>query len=262
MDKILLFIPAYNCQKQITRVLDQLTPDILKFISEIIVVNNISTDDTEQKVLAYKKEHTDLPLHLLRNQENYGLGGSHKVAFQYALKNGFSHIIILHGDDQGNILDFLPILQDGTYRQYDCCLGARVMKESTLKGYSSFRTFGNRVYNFLFSVVTHQKIYDLGAGLNLYSTAMLKEPFYLQFPDNLMFNYCMILAACFYHHNCRFIPISWREDDQISNVKMVNQALKVLEILWKFFLNRQKLIHAELREIPREQYWAEEISER
>ena len=42
-EKILVFIPMYNCEKQIVRVLDQLNGEIKKYISEAIIVNNRST---------------------------------------------------------------------------------------------------------------------------------------------------------------------------------------------------------------------------
>lgn len=45
-DKIMVFIPVYNCEKQITRVLSQINDDVLTYVDEIIVVNNLSTDNT------------------------------------------------------------------------------------------------------------------------------------------------------------------------------------------------------------------------
>ena len=53
MDKILLFIPMYNCEKQITRVLAQLTEEICSYLSEIIIINNRSTDCGEANVKQY-----------------------------------------------------------------------------------------------------------------------------------------------------------------------------------------------------------------
>ena len=259
-EKILLFIPGYNCEKQIIRVLDQLDPKILKYINEIIFINNRSTDNTEKAVLKYKKEHKKLPLKILRNNENYNLGGSHKVAFNYAIENNFDYVIVLHGDDQGNIHDILSVLENHEYQNYDCMLGARFMKNSKLIGYSKFRTFGNRVYNILFSIVVHKKIYDLGSGLNMYNVKMLKNKFYLKFPDKLTFNYCMILASNYYKHNIHFFPITWREDDQVSNVKMFNQACVVLKMLVKYLFNH-KYITYELRDKIISEYKAENIKE-
>jgi glycosyltransferase involved in cell wall biosynthesis len=260
-DKILLFIPGYNCENQILRVLNQIDENVIKFVDEIIMVNNISTDSTEKRVIEYIKMKTNVPIRLLRNQENYGLGGSHKTAFNYAIENGFDYVIVLHGDDQGDIHDLLPILEKGIYKKYDCCLGARFMKGSILEGYSKFRTFGNLVYNTLFSIVVKNRIFDLGSGLNIYSKEMLKNKFWYKFPDKLTFNYCMIMAADYYKHKIMFFPISWREDDQISNVKMFNQAISVLRMLGKYFISKQIFIKSEFRNKIIEDYHADIIYE-
>ena len=257
-EKILLFIPAYNCEKQIVRVLEQLNAPVMAFISKVIVVNNRSTDGTEEAVRSFMTAHANMPITLLRNRENYGLGGSHKVAFKYAIDHGYTHVIVLHGDDQGCISDFLPVLAKGYYRKHDCILGARFMRGSKLEGYSLFRTFGNIVYDFLFAFVTRKRIYDLGSGLNMYSVGMLRSGFYQKFPDNLMFNYLMILASEYYGHDIRFYPISWREDDQVSNVKMASQALKVLGML-KDYYDDPSVITGEYRENPIEDYEADTI---
>ena len=52
-DKILLFIPGYNCEKQIVRVLGQLDEEMMSYLSRVIVVNNRSTDGTEAAVTQF-----------------------------------------------------------------------------------------------------------------------------------------------------------------------------------------------------------------
>ena len=128
-EKILVFIPMYNCEKQIVRVLDQLNGEIKKYISEAIIVNNRSTDNGEQAAIEkIKKMNAGFPIKVLKNRENYGLGGSHKVAFNYAIENNFDYVIVLHGDDQGSISDMIPVLENGAFKKYDCCLGGRFAK--------------------------------------------------------------------------------------------------------------------------------------
>ena len=257
-DRILLFIPAYNCENQITRVLDSLDARVMKYVDEVIVINNRSTDGTEEAVKKYKTGHWSLPLKLLRNEENYGLGGSHKVAFDYAIKNRFDYVIVLHGDDQGNIEDFLPVLKKRIYRRYDAVLGARFMLNSKLIGYSKLRTVGNIVYDFLFAFAIGQRVFDLGSGLNMYDVNLLKDRFYFRFPDNLMFNYCMVLAIGYYNQVVRFWPVSWKETDQVSNVKLTSQALKVLKMLFKY-IDCPTSIRGEYRDKKVRAYRAEEV---
>lgn len=259
-DKILLFIPMYNCENQIIRVLKQINPHVCQYLAEVIVVNNRSTDRGEEKVQEYLRENMlPIKVSVLRNDRNYGLGGSHKVAFQYALAHEFDYVIVLHGDDQGDISNIRPYLKNKMYRQFDCFLGARFMRGSKLGGYSKFRTFGNYVYDMLFSIVTRRRIFDLGSGLNMYSSNILKDGFYLKYKDNLMFNYCMILGADFYGHSIRFFPIVWREDDQVSNVRMVNQAITVLKLLASYGLNKSKFIESEHRDQVIDEYTAQMI---
>lgn len=260
MKKILLFIPMYNCEKQITRVLRQLTDEVCSYLSEVIIINNRSTDNGETAVQEYLQDNQiPVKISLLRNDDNYGLGGSHKVAFDYAVKNEFDYVIVLHGDDQGDIANILPYLKRKVYEKYDCLLGARFMRGSKLQGYSRFRTFGNHVYDILFSIGCRRKIYDLGSGLNMYHVSILKDKFYLKYKDNLMFNYCMVMGSAFYKQKVRFFPIIWREDDQVSNVRMVNQAITVLKLLGAYMVNKRKFMTAEHRDKVVEEYTAKVV---
>ena len=239
-ERILVFIPAYNCSKQITRVLDQFNGAEHHF-DEILVVDNRSTDGTLEAARA-AADRAKLPVTIVRNNDNYGLGGSHKVAFGYAVEHGFDYCIVLHGDDQGSIRDLIPHLEAGTHRQVDCLLGARFAPGAQLEGYSAFRTFGNHVFNLLFSAGAGKRLYDLGSGLNLYSVGRLATVKYRSFANNLTFNYFMILASVHWGWNIRFFPITWREDDQISNVKLARQSMQVLGILARYVFSRKSLL--------------------
>ena len=74
-----------------------------------------------------------------------------------------------------------------------------------------------------------------------------------------MFNYCMILGSSYYKHNYQFFPIIWREDDQVSNVKMVNQAITVLKILVGYIVNKKKFVDGEHRDKIVKDYTAQRI---
>ena len=89
---------------------------------------------------------------------------------------------------------------------------------------------------------------------------MLKDYFFEKFPDNLMFNYVMILASHYYDHDIIFYPVSWREDDQVSNVKMMNQAINVLKMAFEYFINNEA-IHKEYRDNPHDEYTGKHIKE-
>jgi len=257
--RILLFIPMYNCAPQIPRVLGQLTPEVARWFAKVIVVNNRSTDDGEAAAVDAATRVDGTEVVVLRNDDNYGLGGSHKVAFEHALAGDFTHVVVLHGDDQGRIADLVPHLEAGEHLEVDALLGARFHPDSTLPGYSAFRTFGNHVFNRLFSVVCGARIHDLGSGLNLYDVRILADRFWRRFPDDLTFNYAMSMAHAHLGHRVRFFPIVWREDDQISNVKLASQARRVMGMLADFARNREAFVAAEHRITPRDAYTAQAV---
>lgn len=252
--KILLFIPGYNCEKQVTRVLDQIDEQILPYISKIIMVNNRSTDNTEQAVVNYAKNHPQLNLAVLRNDDNYVLGGSHKVAFEFAIANDFDYVIVLHGDDQGDIHDLYPILKNEDYKNYDCCLGTRFMKGSKLIGYSKLRIIGNYCFNILYSICAGKSIKDLGSGLNMYKVSSLKNRYYIKYPDKLYFNAVMVMASSYYKQKVKYFPITWKEDDQTSNAKLVSLGISLLKIPLNYLFRRKSYMQKELREKIVENY--------
>lgn len=244
-ERILLFIPAYNCAPQIGRVIAQLDAPTQALLSEVIVVNNRSTDDSEQAASAALSTLAGVRAKLLRNDDNYGLGGSHKVAFNYALDNGFDYCVVLHGDDQGSIADLVPHIRAGEHRSVDCLLGARFMPGSKLTGYSLLRTFGNHVFNAIYSIASGVRIHDLGSGLNMYRTAALADRSYLRNANDLTFNYHMILRSIAAKSRIRFFPLEWREEDQTSNVKLVRQSLRVLGIAAAYAFARARSLGAD-----------------
>ncbi|MEN5063227.1 glycosyltransferase family 2 protein [Achromobacter sp. K91] len=258
--KILVFIPAYRCEAQITRVLDQFDRDTQRLFDTVMVLDNRSPDATLQVAASHgAKKFTECHFLACRNQDNYGLGGSHKVAFRYGVEHGFDYLVVLHGDDQADIRDLGLILSNGIPSDIDCLLGSRFMQGSQLKGYSKFRTFGNVVYNFLFSLVAWRGIKDLGSGLNLYKLSTFRDFYYEKFPDDLTFNYVMLLGSYHRRQNVKFFPISWREEDQRSNVKLFQQAFKVLGLLGRYFIGRGRFLTHEMRARPHATYASDAV---
>ncbi len=229
-DRILIFIPCYNCESQVGRVIARAAKLPPGFCAEVLVVDNISRDGTVEAASEACKSHGLTDWKVVRNRENYNLGGSHKVAFDYAVAQGFSHVIVLHGDDQADIADIVQPVTAGLHHQHDSLLGARFMRGSKLQGYSLYRTLGNYGLNAICSVLTRRWIADQGSGLNMYSTRYLASGFYRNFDNTLIFPNSMFLYGVFSRSTYRFIPITWREEDQVSNAKAVEQAVRIIRL--------------------------------
>ena len=244
-ERILVFIPAYNCAGQVERVVRQLDGPVKELVDEVIVVDNQSPDDTQARAAAALRGIEGLRWSVLRNDANYGLGGSHKVAIDYGLEHGHTWLLVLHGDDQADVRDFEAPLRAGAHRSVDALLGARFMRGSRLMGYSRVRTVGNHAYNLIFSAAARRRLHDLGSGLNLFRLERFAGGTHRRFADDLTFNYHLSLYMVDAGWRLRFVPISWREEDQRSNVKLVQQGLRTLGLVRDFLRDRRAFFAAD-----------------
>ncbi len=238
MSNFLIFIPCYQCQDQIGRVIEKVKSSGIA--GTILIIDNKSTDRTIENAKQALNQ-LSLPGIILRNEINCSLGGSHKVAFNFALENDFTHLIALHGDDQADINDLIPYLKSETYLKYDCLLGSRFHSGSKLIGYSKFRIFGNLILNQFCSLVCKENITDMGSGLNMYSRKFLEDKRYLCFPNDLTFNVFLLFHSYINAYRTTFFPISWREEDQISNAKLFRQMKKIFNTILKVLNQKETL---------------------
>ena len=259
-ERILVFIPMYNCQDQIPRVLKQLQqPEIAELIHGVVCVDNRSPDNTRSAAEAGLERVPVGDKWLMHNDDNYGLGGSHKVAIDLALREGFDYMIVLHGDDQGAIIDIEPHVRNGTHRAVDFLLGARFMKGSRLVGYSSTRIFLNRALNLVYSILLLRPVYDVGSGLNLFRISSFENGFERRFADDLTFNLYLLFGIINEKRTLSFFPLSWREEDQVSNARMARIARQVAILLLKRVLKFRSFFTDEHRDIPRDAYPSTEV---
>ncbi|MGK5113042.1 glycosyltransferase family 2 protein [Geodermatophilus sp. CPCC 205506] len=254
MDAVIA-IPAYNCAPQIGRVLDEISPEVAHRLREIWVIDNRSTDDTLERALEYKRSGRLPNLRVFLNRQNNSLGGTHKVAFEHARAAGHTHVVILHGDNQAKS-DEVTLLLDHAeaHPETQTVLGSRFSRRSRLHGYDAKRVWGNRVLNAVYSAVALRPLQDLGSGLNLFALRDLDPATYLGFADKLTFNYELILDLVRRKVRFTFVPITWREEDQVSNARNWNIFRTALRNLALWRLGRRT---SEPPAEPRDYEWDE-----
>lgn len=237
----LLVIPTYNCEKQIKRLLANSANVINTHFDEVLIIDNGSRDETLNNTIS-TVNLMKIRAKVIQNKENISLGGSLKTGFLYASKNSFDYVAVLHGDDQANLNDLLPIFDKLEQNEVDLAIGARFHPSSILIGYSNFRKVGNRLLNLYCEICTRTKIDDLIAGLNVFKVSKLDLNQILNYPDDLTFDVHILLRAIHLNHKIEFFPITWVEDDQVSNAKVVRQAMIILGLLTKYLLYGDKAL--------------------
>jgi glycosyltransferase involved in cell wall biosynthesis len=248
MPKIAIFIPCYNVERSIKDVLDSFSPEVLAKIDAIVTVDNQSKDGT-LAILKSIQDNTKLgeKLIIIKNRDNYGLGGSQKIAYQYFLDNGFSHFMIVHGDNQGNGDEMAKFFFEVFERRpdVDLILASRFHPKANVSGYSPLRLLGNHFFNFMTFVLSGHRMSDAGTGLMFIRTAVLKGLPFKQLANSFQFNPQLnILLYNIRGLKSEEVPLNWRDSEAGSNINSLQYCWTLLKILVRYRLNRN-FLHSE-----------------
>lgn len=174
---ICVIVPTYNNRGTVLQVLDRLRP----FASDILVVNDGSTDDTLTLLRNYQDKWRTRPagsddeilpatLHIETYETNQGKGHALRCGFRRALELGFDYAITIDSDGQHYPED-LPLFAE----QLKSCLlkgekevlivGNRKLHQENMPGGN---TFANYFSNFWFLLQTWQYLPDTQTGYRLY----------------------------------------------------------------------------------------------
>lgn len=253
---ILVAIPAYNCEKQIGRVLQGFDKKLLDRVSKVIVIDDRGGDKTaEVAQKAIDKLRIGDKVKVVQNVKNLGLGGSHKMAFLYGEKMGADYVAILHGDDQAKTQELHELIDVAEkHPELGAILGCRFTKGSKLKGYSWERIWGNRAINVVYSILALRPSLDLGSGLNLFRLEDLKDHRYLGFDSRMTFNIDLLLDYYSKHTKIKFVPITWEESDQVSNARNFTIGKIALRQLFRWRFGMTKLASHKVGEFQSKPY--------
>jgi len=152
MTKISVIIPAYNEEKAIANVIRE----IPKIVSEIIVVNNNSTDNTSR--IAFENGATVL------SEKRKGYGYACLKGLEYiALQETKPDIVVFLDGDYSDYPDELTKLIDPIInKNIDFVIGARVASLREKGSMTPQQVFGNWLATFLMKLFFNSKFTDLG----------------------------------------------------------------------------------------------------
>ncbi len=167
--KVALFIPTLNVEKSIAQVLAAIPKHLVSRFSEIMIIDNGSTDRTLEIAKNSRQLLALENLQIFQNRQNYSLGGSTVLAFERALSQNYDYLICMHSDGQADPVDLEKFVTAIEAEDYDYILGNRFDKNSKSHNYSRIRYFFNLLFCYLQMLAMRQKAYDLGAfiGFNL-----------------------------------------------------------------------------------------------
>lgn len=186
-----VIVPTYNNQKTLKKVLDS----ILDFTTNVIIVNDGSTDSTSEILKSYSQ------LTQIHHPKNLGKGRALRNGFRKALELDFEYAITIDSDGQHFAADipvFLEAIQD---EPNSLLIGSRNMTQENVPKKSSF---GNKFSNFWFKFETGIKLDDTQSGFRLYPLRLLPKRFYT---NKFEFEIEVIVRAAWKGITVKNIPI-------------------------------------------------------
>ncbi len=150
-------IPAYNEEKNITKIISQ----IKEITSSIIVCDDHSTDDTNKIVKS-------LGVDVVTHSKNMGYGEAIKSIFAKAREIDSDVLVTMDADGQHRIEDLKKILEPVLSGTVDVSIGSRFL-DDTVENVPSYRKFGIKVLTKLTNISLNDSITDSQSGFRVYS---------------------------------------------------------------------------------------------
>lgn len=160
--KVLIVIPAYNEEKSILPVLDDLKKNIPEY--DYIVVNDGSSDKTAEICQKHNIPLIDLPV-------NLGLSGAFSTGMKYAKLNGYDGVIQFDADGQHRS-EFIPKMISELANGYNIVIGSRFVTD---KKKLSLRMAGSFLISFAIKITTGKKVQDPTSGMRLFDKQIIEE---------------------------------------------------------------------------------------
>ena len=162
---ISVIIPTYNEYKNLPKLLDQLLNLETIFEKEIIIVDDNSSDGTQNLARSYSQN--DRRIRLISRLGRSGLSSAIKEG---CLCASGDLIVIMDADGQHEPNSIINGLEKFNNKNIDIIIGSRFLEESIIKGLSSKRESGSSIANFLARITLHsgyKKLTDYMTGFIL-----------------------------------------------------------------------------------------------
>ncbi|MBQ7536246.1 MAG: glycosyltransferase family 2 protein [Stomatobaculum sp.] len=160
MNEVLVIIPAYNEEANISRVVD----DLIRNYPELdyVVVNDGSGDRTAEICRENGYCFLDLPV-------NLGLAGAFQAGMKYADRKGYRYAVQFDGDGQHRA-EFIAPMREKMEEGYNIVIASRFVTE---KKPHSLRMLGSRIISAAIRLSSGAALSDPTSGMRMYDRRMI-----------------------------------------------------------------------------------------
>lgn len=199
MKKPLIIIPAFNEEKSIKRVVNNIIENYPQY--DYVVVSDGSKDNTAKICRDNQYTYLELPI-------NLGIGGAVQAGYKYALKNGYDIAVQIDGDGQHDVSQITKVIAPLQQGDADIVIGSRFIEKEGFQS-SSMRRFGIRLLSTLIYLCTGRKILDVTSGYRAVNHKFIQiyaESYPSDYPEPEA-----IVAAVMHRGRIKEVPVIMKE---------------------------------------------------
>lgn len=139
---------------------------------EIIIVDDCSSDNTEQAIAAYRDENTDLNIRYFKHPVNKGKGAALHTGIAQATGD---YTIIQDADLEYDPAEYNDLLKPICKGFADVVYGSRFMGSNPHRILFFWHTIGNRWLTFLSNMLSNLNLTDMETCYKLFDTKLLQS---------------------------------------------------------------------------------------
>lgn len=174
MPVLSVIIPAYNEGSSIHHILKRVKE--VKLIEniqmELVVVNDCSTDNTEEAILNFQKDTPEIPVLYFKHSVNQGKGAAIHTGIRQATGD---YIIIQDADLEYDPNEFNDLLRPILRENADVVYGSRFIGGKPHRILFFWHTIGNRFLTFLSNMFSNLNLTDMETCYKLFKADIVKN---------------------------------------------------------------------------------------
>lgn len=171
--KLSVLIPVYNEESTVQTVLQEILNVELKgnLNKQIIIVNDASTDNTDDKILEFKSHHPDVEITYVKHEKNQGKGRALRTGIQHATGD---FLIIQDADLEYDPHEFNILLKPMLNGIADVVYGSRFVSQGAHRILFFWHYIGNQFLTLLSNMFTNLNLTDMETCYKLFKTDIIK----------------------------------------------------------------------------------------